>query len=239
MGVRVEAGLGCCNLLSAPVLVVLHLSLRSSLALQGEQDCIPCSRPAMGGCWEMAFQDRALSLFCFAGNCAEYVITFQEFSFYLPKYHLLPQVKWRLWRGESMDLFPWKSFTCWTEEGLSPTFIDCVPLEGRVILLLLSVFSRNEAVLKTQNNLFFSNLSGCPSLSSVFCYLQPPQPSCTGKYQRSESGETAPNLFRWFCSCQYFCFPWHMAIATKTQNSLFFEFIINSLKPIISWYSRY
>lgn len=55
-----------------------------------EQDCIPCPSPAVGGSWEMAFQDRALALFCFAGNCAEYVITFQEFSFYLPKYHLLP-----------------------------------------------------------------------------------------------------------------------------------------------------
>lgn len=154
----------------------------------------------------MAFQDTAPSLFCSAGNCAEYVITFQEFCFYLPKCHLLPRVKWRLWGGKSVDLFPLKSFTCRSGEGLSPTFIDCFPVEGRVFLLLLSVFSRNEAMLKTQNNLVFSSLSARPSLSSVLCHLQNPSPAAQGNVNVLSQVKLPRDLFRWFCSCQYFCF---------------------------------
>lgn len=206
------------------------------LAGRAKQSWIPCSSPAVEGCWEMAFQDRALSLFCFAGNCAEYVITFQEFSFYLPKYHLLPWVKWRLWGDESVDLLLWKSFTCWSGEELSPTYVDCVPLEGRVFLQLLSVFSRNEVVLKTQNNLVFFQFVRM----SFFVLNVLPLAATPIQLHREISTFWA----RWNCPKTYLdgfvpvntsVFSDHMAVATKTQNRLFLEFFINSLKTIFSW----
>lgn len=170
-----------------PCVIVLHLSLRSSTGF-----------PAPAQLWEMAFQDRALALFCFAGNCAEYVITFQEFSFYLPKYHLLPQVEWRLWGGESLDIFPWKSFTCWSDiHWLSGCF--CCSYH---------CFQGMKHCSKPKITwVFFQFLrTSLFVLSSATC--SHPSPAAQGNINVLSQVKLPQNFYRWFCSCQYFCFLW-------------------------------
>lgn len=176
-----EVGSGSSDLLSTHMVVALHLYFRSSRLVPGSSRSASLTPPlpsvagpgaeledtgldslllhqqqkAVGNGFSRQI---SISLFHFLGNCAEYIITLQEFSFNLPKYHLLPRMKWRLLGGKAVDtmcsgsaLFPLKSFTYHTGEGLESHAhlpAEVVPLRAAVsFAALLPVFSRNEAVL--------------------------------------------------------------------------------------------